>query len=121
MGKKKRRKKTKEVLKKTIEVKQSIEIPVLNSGPQSQEQHFELFPFPLISLHEDYDVYHIVIEGEKTTVGYLGIFIKSGKFNYVIVREKSEINETQLLLFLKNFIKNLGLIPMLNPHMEKFL
>ena len=120
MGKKKRRKKTKEVLKETIEVKQSIEIPILNSETQTQEQHFDLFPFPMISLHEDYDVFRILIEGEKATVGYLGIFIKSGKFNYVIVREKSEINETQLLLFLKNFIKNLGLIPMLNPRIERF-
>ena len=121
MGKKKRRKKTKEVLKETIEVKQSIEIPVLNSEPPSQEQHFDLFPFPMISLHEDYDVFRIVIAGKKTVVGYLGIFIKSGKFNYVVVREKSEINEAQLLLFLKNFIKNLGLIPTLNPNIENYL
>jgi len=120
MGKKKKRKKNQN-LKETIECRHPIEIPILNSEPQSQEQHFELFPFPLISLHEDYDVYHIVFEGEETTIGYLGIFIKSGKFNYVIVREKSEINETQLLLFLKDFIKNLGLIPMLNPHMEEYL
>ena len=121
MGKKKRRKKTKEVLKETIEFKQSIEIPVLNSEPQSQEQHFDLFPFPKISFYDDYDVYYIAIEGEKAVIGYFGVFIQSGIFNYVIFREISEINEAQLLLFLKNFIKNLGLIPMLNPSIEKYL
>ena len=55
MGKKKRRKKTKEVLKKTVEIKQSIEIPILNSESPSQEQHFELMSFPMVSLREDYD------------------------------------------------------------------
>ncbi len=120
MGKKKKRKnytKT-EVLRETIELKQSIEIPILN--PQSQKQHFELFSFPMISLHKDYNVYRIVIKGEETTVGYFGVF-KSGIFNYIVVREKDAINETHLLLFLKNFIKNSGLTPILNPHMKEYL
>lgn len=120
MSKKKRRKKNTKVLKETIESKQPIEISISDSKPQTQEQHFELLSFPMISLHEDYNVYRIVIKGEKTIVGYLGIFIQSGKFNYVIVREKSEINEAQLLLFLKNSIRNSGLTPMLNPRIERF-
>ena len=120
MGKKKRRRKNTKVLGKTPEATQPIEIPTLDSEPQSHEQHFDLFPFPMVSLREDYDVYRILITGEKTVIGYFGIFITSGKFNYVIIREKSEINESQLLLFLKNFIKSSGLIPKLNPRIERF-
>ena len=83
-------------------------------------QHFKLFHYPLISLCEDYDVYRIVIEGENKTLGYFGIS-KSGIFNYVIVREKNKIDETHLLLFLKDFISSIGLKPVLNPHVEKYL
>lgn len=119
MSKKKRKKNTKVSLK-TIEAKQPIEIPVSDSEPHQTKQHFKLLSFPMISLREDYDVYRI-LTGEKTVIGYFGIFITSGKFNYVIIREKSEINEAQLLLFLKNFIKNLGLIPTLNPNIENYL
>ena len=119
MSRKKKRRKNAKVLKETIELK-PIEIPVSDSEPQTK-QHFELSSFPMISLHEDYNVYRIVMEGEKTVIGYFGIFIISGKFNYVIVREKSEINEAQLLLFLKQFIRKLGLTPMLNPRIEKYL
>ena len=115
---KKRRKKTITTLTKTVEVK---DIPNPDYELKSQEeQHFELLPFPLISLCEDYNAYRIMIEGEKTTVGYFGLFIKSGKFNYVILGEKSEINETYLLLFLKNFINELGLIPTFNPYILKY-
>lgn len=115
---KKRRKKTITTLTKTVEIK---DIPNPDYELKSQEeQHFELLPFPLISLCEDYNAYRIMIEGEKTTVGYFGLFIKSGKFNYVILGKKSEVNETYLLLFLKNFIKELGLIPVLNPHILKY-
>ena len=60
------------------------------------------------------------MEEEKKTVGYFGVF-KSGIFNYVIVREKNGIDETYLLRFLKNFIRDSGLTPMLNPHMKEFL
>ncbi len=120
MGKKKRRKKTKEVLKKTVEIKQSIEIPILNSESPSQEQHFELMSFPMVSLREDYDVFRIAIAGEKKIVGYFGVFT-SGIFNYVVVREKNEINETLLLRFLKNVIRDSVLTPMLNPHMKEYL
>ncbi len=98
MGKK--RKKSK---KETIEL--AISVP--------QNKQFELISFPLISLLEDYKVYRVVVEGE--TIGYFGLF-SSGNFNYIVVREKSEINETQLLIFLKSFIKNVGLTPTLNPH-----
>ncbi len=122
MAKKKKRKRNAktEVLRKAIEPKQPIKIPVSNSEPQTQEQHFELLSFPLVSLHEDYDVFRIVMEEEKKTVGYFGVF-KSGIFNYVIVREKNGIDETYLLRFLKNFIRDSGLTPMLNPHMKEFL
>ena len=120
MGKKKKRKKNTKVLRKTVEVKQPIEIPILYSETQSQKQHFELSSFPVISLYQDYDVYRILIEGEKTTIGYFGVF-KSGIFNYIVVREKNEINETHLLRFLEKFIRNSGLNPKLNPLMKKYL
>ena len=119
MAKKKKRKRNTKVLGKTLEAKQPIGIPVSNSEPQTQEQHFELFSFPVISLHEDYDVYRIVIKGEKITVGYFGVF-KSGIFNYIVVREKNEIDEAHLLRFLENFIRDSGLTPMLNPHMKEY-
>ena len=119
--KKKRKRNTKtEVLREAIEAKQPIKIPVSNSEPQTQEQHFELLSFPLVSLHEDYDVFRIVIAGKKTVVGYFGVF-KSGIFNYVVVREKNEFDEALLLRFLKNVIRNSGLTPMLNPHMKEYL
>ena len=120
MGKKKKRKKNTKVLRKTVEVKQPIEIPVSDSEPQQTKQHFELSSFPMISLHEDYNVYRIVMEGEKTVVGYFGVF-KSGIFNYIVVREKKEIDEALLLRFLKNVIRDSGLTPMLNPHMKEYL
>ncbi len=121
MGKKKKRKKNTKtkVVRKTIELKQPIGIPVSDSEPQ-QKQHFKLLSFPIISLFEDYNVYRILIAEEKTVIGYFGVF-KSGIFNYVVVREKSEINETHLLRFLKNFIRDSGLTPILNPHMKEYL
>lgn len=118
MAKKKKRSKSTN-LGKTIGVKQPIEIPISVSEPQ-QKQHFELFSLSMISLHEDYKVYRIVTEGEKMTVGYLGVF-NSGIFNYVVVREKNEIDEVLLLRFLKKFIRDSGLTPMLNPHMKEYL
>ena len=120
MSRKKRRRKNTKVLGKTPEATQPIEIPTLDSEPQSHEQHFDLFPFPMISLHEDYNVYRIVMEGEKTVVGYFGVF-KSGIFNYIVVREKKEIDEALLLRFLKNVIRDSDLTPMLNPHMKEYL
>lgn len=118
--KKKRKRNTKtEVLRKTIEPKQPTKISVSNSEPQTQEQHFKLLSFPMISLHEDYNVYRIVIKGKNITVGYFGVF-KSGIFNYVVVREKNEIDEAHLLRFLKNFIRDSGLTPMLNPHIKEY-
>ena len=54
MAKKKKRKRNTKVLGKTLEAKQPIGIPVSNSEPQTQEQHFELFSFPVISLHENF-------------------------------------------------------------------
>ena len=121
MGKKKKRKKNTKtkVVRKTIELKQPIGIPVSDSEPHQTKQHFKLLSFPMISLREDYDVYRILI-GEKTVIGYFGVF-KSGIFNYVVVREKNEIDETHLLRFLKNFIRDSGLTQMLNPHMKEYL
>ena len=118
MAKKKKRSKSTN-LGKTIGVKQPIENSISVSEPQ-QKQHFELFSLSMISLHEDYKVYRIVTEGEKMTVGYLGVF-NSGIFNYVVVREKNEIDEVLLLRFLKKFIRDSGLTPMLNPHMKEYL
>ena len=118
MSRKKKRRKNAKVLKETIELK-PIEIPVSDSEPQTK-QHFELSSFPMISLHEDYNVYRIVMEGEKTVVGYFGVF-KSGIFNYIVVREKKEIDEALLLRFLKNVIRDSDLTPMLNPHMKEYL
>lgn len=66
---KKRRKKTITPLAKTVEIK---DIPNPDYELKSQEdQHFELFPFPLVSLYEDYNAYRIVIEGKKQLLDIL--------------------------------------------------
>lgn len=123
MGRKRNRKKHNEVIKKPINIGKSMKIPISDSETHSQKnqhQMLSLFPFPSLSWFDDYDVYTINFEG-KGTIGYFGVFLKSGKFNYVVIGDDEEINETNVALFLKSFIKKLGLTPVLNPYMVKYL
>ncbi len=78
-----------------------------------KDQYIENDEFKLILLSTlasyDYKSYKITYKDSTTIIGFMGLY-NSGIFNYVIY-DKSDMIETRLLIFIKKFIKELGLNP----------
>lgn len=86
----------------------------LNVTPKiRKDQCIENDEFKLILLSNlasyDYKSYKITHKDSTTIIGFMGLY-NSGIFNYVIY-DKSDMIETRLLIFIKKFIKELGLNP----------
>lgn len=75
--------------------------------------------FPILSKYRDYTVYRIIPVGGQKTFGYLGVF-ETGIFNYVIIEPHNDRFDSSLVLDIKNFIRELGLYPVLNPKFLKY-
>ena len=78
---------------------------------------FDFLPF--LAKYRDYTVYRIIPVGGPKTFGYLGVF-ETGIFNYVIIEPRDDRFDSSLILDIKNFIRELGLYPALNPKFLKY-
>ena len=74
-----------------------------------ENDEFKLISLYNLALYDDYKSYKITYKDSTTIIGFMGLY-NSGIFNYVIY-DKGDMIETRLLIFIKNFIKELGLNP----------